>query len=208
MAATDPSRSADALRRGTAILTNVDEEGSGRTRRADAAEFRAIFDRYAAPMLAFLHDMVGDREMAEDLTQETFVRAHAGLCGLRDPARLSSWLYGIAKNVAREALRARLRHPPPVSLESLGDLELAAADPEPEFELMRQEFHASVREALATLDEERRAVFSLRVFHDRSYAEIAEITGFTLPKLKSELHRARGEMRRLLRPYLGGTDEM
>jgi RNA polymerase sigma-70 factor (ECF subfamily) len=62
-----------------------------------------------------------------------------------------------------------------------------------------------VRRALGALDEDKRTVFALKVFQQRSYEEIVEITGFSLPKVKTDLHRARAEMRKRIRPYLGVT---
>jgi len=59
-----------------------------------------------------------------------------------------------------------------------------------------------IRDALSKLDEDKRLVFSLKIFQQQSYEEIASITGFSIPKLKTDLHRARAEMRRLIRPYL------
>src|ERR687893_1631930 len=93
----------------TGALMNSTEELVARVRGGDEEAFRLIFDRYARPLLSFIYDMVGERELAEDLTQETFVRAYKGLAGLRDEARLSTWLFSIAKNVARESLRTRRR---------------------------------------------------------------------------------------------------
>jgi RNA polymerase sigma-70 factor (ECF subfamily) len=65
-----------------------------------------------------------------------------------------------------------------------------------------------MRHALSALDEDKRLVFTLRIFHQRSYEEIAEITGFSIAKLKTDLHRARAEMRRRLGPYLGVSHEV
>ena len=62
-----------------------------------------------------------------------------------------------------------------------------------------------IRDALAALDDDKRTVFSLRIFQQKSYDEIVEITGFTLAKVKTDLHRARSEMRRRVGPYVEGT---
>ena len=90
-------------------LMNSTEELVARVRQGDEEAFRLVFDRYSRPVLSFIYDMVGERGLAEDLTQETFVRAYRGLSGLREEARLSTWLFAIAKNVARESLRTRRR---------------------------------------------------------------------------------------------------
>src|SRR5437588_200920 len=90
-------------------LMNSTEELVARVRAGDEEAFRLIFERYSRPLLGFIFDMVGDRHTAEDLAQETFVRAFRGLATLRDESKLSTWLFSIAKNVARESLRERRR---------------------------------------------------------------------------------------------------
>ena len=83
-------------------LMNSTEELVARVRAGDEEAFRLIFDRYSRPVLGFIYDMVGDRSLAEDLAQETFVRAYRGLASLREETKLSTWLFAIAKNCARE----------------------------------------------------------------------------------------------------------
>src|SRR5258706_44071 len=90
-------------------LMNSSEELVARRLRGEDEAFRLIFDRYGRPKISFIYDMVGRRELAEELTQETFVRAHKNLKALRDDTKPSTWLFGIAKNVAREPLPRRHR---------------------------------------------------------------------------------------------------
>src|SRR2546426_3322598 len=71
-------------------LTKNTEDVIARARHGDPEAFRLIFERYARPILSFIYDLVGQRELAEDLTQEAFVRAYRGLHALRDEARLRS----------------------------------------------------------------------------------------------------------------------
>src|SRR5690349_25024247 len=75
----------------------------------DAEAFRLIFERYSRPVISFTFDLVNDRALAEELTQETFVRAYRAIRTMRKDTKLSTWLFGIARNVARESLRARAR---------------------------------------------------------------------------------------------------
>ena len=89
-------------------LMNSSEELISRARRGDDEAFRLIFERYGRPIISFIYDMVGQRDLAEELTQETFVRAYKNIGGLRDETKLSTWLFGIAKNVARESIRSRV----------------------------------------------------------------------------------------------------
>ena len=147
--------------------------------------------------------MVGRRELAEELTQETFVRAYKNLKALRDDTKLSTWLFGIAKNVARESLRRRHRESDKVGIDDDHVIELSDGKRPPDRQLLDKELNGVIRDALGALDEDKRLVFTLKIFQQRSYEEIAEITGSSIPKLKTDLHRARAEMRRRIRPYLG-----
>ena len=187
---------------------NSSEELTARARRGDDEAFRLIFDRYGRPIISFIYDMVGSRDLAEDLTQETFVRAFKNLRGLRDDSKLSTWLFGIAKNVARESLRYRHRAIDKVGIEDDRVIELSDGKLPPDRELLDKELNSVIHDALGALDEDKRLVFTLKVFQQRSYEEIAEITGSSIPKLKTDLHRARTEMRRRIKPYLGAGYEV
>ncbi|HYJ47471.1 MAG TPA: sigma-70 family RNA polymerase sigma factor [Pyrinomonadaceae bacterium] len=173
-----------------------------RTRAGDDDAFQAIFERYSRPVISFIFDMVGERELSEELMQETFVRAYRNLSSLRDDARLSTWLFGIAKNVARESLRSRRQSSRKVELDDDSVAELRDGRLTPDDFLINKELNQVIRMALSRLDEDKRLVFALKIFQQRSYEEIAAITGFSIAKLKTDLHRARAEMRRLIRPYM------
>ena len=171
--------------------------------QGDQEAFRLIFDRYSRPVIAFIYDMVSDRELAEELTQETFVRAFRAIHRMRPETKLSTWLFGIARNVARESLRARTRANMQVTLEHESVMAVSDQEPVPVDRLLSKELNELIRRALEALDDDKRLVFTLKVFHQCSYEEIAEITGFSLAKLKTDLHRARAEMRRRIQPYAG-----
>jgi RNA polymerase sigma-70 factor (ECF subfamily) len=173
-------------------LMNSTEELVARVRAGDEEAFRLIFD------------MVGDRSLAEDLAQETFVRAFRGLQTLREETKLSTWLFGIARNCALESLRTRRRDAGNVEIDAEPAFELHDHARTPSGHLLDKELSGVIQSALARLDEDKRTVFTLKVLQQRSYEEIAEITGFSVGKLKTDLHRARAEMRRRIGPYLGG----
>ena len=185
-------------------LMNSTEELVARVRAGDEEAFRLIFDRYSRPVLGFIFDMVGDRALAEDLAQETFVRAYRGLSSLREETKLSTWLFAIAKNCAREQLRTRRRNAANVELDGEPAFELHDHGRTPSGQLLDKELSGVIQGALMKLDEDKRTVFTLKVLQQRSYEEIAEITGFSIGKLKTDLHRARAEMRRRIGPYVGG----
>jgi RNA polymerase sigma-70 factor, ECF subfamily len=184
-------------------VLNSSEDLISRSRAGDQEAFRLIFERYARPVLSFIFDLVGQRDLAEELTQETFVRAYQSLHNVRDNTKLASWLFGIGRNVAREAIRARQKENKHVPLADFADGEVEnAAAISPAQDLFQKELHSAMRETLAQLDEDHRVVFVLKVFHQCSYHEIMDITGFTLAKVKIDLHRARVEVRRRLGPFV------
>jgi RNA polymerase sigma-70 factor (ECF subfamily) len=182
---------------------NSPEQLIAAARRGDHEAFRHLFERWARPVVSFVYDMVGDRALAEDLAQETFVRAYKYLSALRDETKFSTWLFSIAKNVAREHLRSAHGRSRKVDLDDETVLELQDGRPTPAGALLDKELNGVVLGALGALDEDKRLVFTLKIFQQRSYEEIAEITGFSVPKVKTDLHRARTEMRRRMSPYLG-----
>jgi RNA polymerase sigma-70 factor (ECF subfamily) len=183
-------------------LMNSSADLVARACEGDQEAFRLIFERYSRPLISFVYDQVGDRELAEELTQETFVRAYRSLRTLREETKLSTWLFGIAKNVARESLRARQRANQHVDLDDKQVLNLSDRGPVPVKQLLNKELNEVIQSSLALLDEDKRLVFTLKVFQQCSYEEIAEITGFSIPKLKTDLHRARTEMRRRVGQYV------
>jgi RNA polymerase sigma-70 factor (ECF subfamily) len=190
-------------------MNNV-EELLERACSGDEEAFGLIFERYASPVFSFIYRMVGQHELAEELTQETFVRAYRKMGGLqlRADVKLSTWLFSIAKNVSRESLRSRRKEDKKVEIGDRSILELSDDELQPDALLLNQELSHRIQDALGSLDEDKRLVFVLRVIHQHNYDEIAEITGFSLSKLKTDIFRARAEMKRLLRSYLEMGHEM
>src|ERR1700730_5355024 len=99
------------------VLMNSSADLIAHARQGDHEAFRLIFERYSRPVISFIYDMVSNRALAEELAQETFVRAYRNLRTMREETKLSTWLFGIARNVARESLRARVRDHTRVDLE-------------------------------------------------------------------------------------------
>jgi RNA polymerase sigma-70 factor (ECF subfamily) len=189
-------------------LMNSSADLVTRVCQGDSDAFRLIFERYSRPVISFIYDMVNDRALAEELTQETFVRAFRAIHTMRAETKLSTWLFGIARNVARESLRARARANTHVDLADKSVMDLSDNKPEPVDGLLNKELNAVIRRSLAALDEDKRLVFTLKVLHQCSYEEIAMITGFSLAKLKTDLHRARAQMRKRISPYAGVSYEV
>ncbi|MBN1207235.1 MAG: RNA polymerase sigma factor [Myxococcaceae bacterium] len=175
-----------------------------RARTGDPAAFRALFERHAPAVWRFLRDSFRDEAAADEATQETFVRAHARLTTLRDEDRLSAWLLGIARRVFLEARRARGVFLDVDGEESEGLVEAVLPTPTPEDLLLDRELEALLAEALGHVREERRSALLLRIDHGLPYEEIAQVMGWSLPKVKNEIHRARLQLRERLAAHVGG----
>lgn len=191
-------------------VASMDTSGElmARARCGDEEALRQIFEAHARAVINFIFYMVNQRELAEELAQETFLRAYKSLSSLRDEDKLRTWLFGIAKNVAREALRTPDRRVPSVEMDDPSVAEVRDGGPSPAGRLLEKELSSAVRKALMSLDEDKRLVFTLKVYQQLSYEEIVKSTGFSLPKVRNDLHRARAEMRRRLKPYLVGGNEL
>jgi len=172
-------------------------------KQGDHPAFSQLFQRYRRPVLSFLYGMTGRRDTTEDLLQETVSRAFLLLPNLREESKFSSWLFGIARNVVRERSRSKLRNCDPVDLERSSAHTVSDPRPDPETDAIQRQLYQAIRKGFAVLDEDRRTALALRVLAEKQYQEIAEITGWSLARVKIEIHRARLEMRKMLEPYLG-----
>ena len=161
-----------------------------------------IFDRLCRPTFSFILGYVGDPSLAEDLTQETFIRAYRGLGSMRGDSRLSTWVFAIARNVAREAVRAKYSGSAAVELDEEGWQLIQDDRATPDRSVLGVELAQKVQQAVARLPERQRIIFLLRVVNHMRYEEIAAIVGGSVTKLKTEMHRARRSMRLRLGPYL------
>jgi RNA polymerase sigma-70 factor, ECF subfamily len=173
-----------------------------RARDGEEGAYLAIFNRYAKPVQAFIFNLLGDRGRAEELTQETFYRAFRRLESMRPETELSTWLFGIARNVVRESIKGRYREQRRIAPEDPAGLNLEDQRLGADQLLISNEFQQAIGRALDALSLDHRLVFVLKAFHSMSYQEISRITGCSVGKLKTDLRRARQEIRRRLGPYL------
>lgn len=165
----------------------------------DRASLGRLYEDHAPAVRRFLRGLLGSAAAADDGTQETFVRAFRKLETLRDGQRLRPWLLGIARLVAMEACRARKRHVSDALAPEMAD------GCTPEASLLGAEAADRAREALAAMSPERRAALLLRIDHGLSYEEIADAMGWSTPKAKIEVHRARVVLRAHLESEGGAT---
>jgi RNA polymerase sigma-70 factor (ECF subfamily) len=175
---------------------------------SDPTLLAAVYSEHGPGIRRFLQGLLGDRAAADDALQETFARAFRRMDTLRDPGRIAPWLFGIARNVALEARKARRRIGRLVDPGFDGDPreDHEGSDPHtPEAELIGREAAGVVDRALDRLSADRRAVLMLRLDHGLSYDDIAGLMGWTLAKVKVEIHRAREVLREELSGYEGGS---
>jgi RNA polymerase sigma-70 factor, ECF subfamily len=153
---------------------------------------------------------LGDRQDAEDLAQEVFLRLYRARLRYQPRAKFATWLFHITKNVARNALRSRKRRPC-VRLGALlaagqeAEVErvLAAGSDSPSRPLERSELARVVRDAVSGLGGRQRTALELYQFEDRSYAEIAAKMAMSPKAAKSLLYRARNQLRANLTRLMG-----
>ncbi len=177
-----------------------------RARVGEEDAFHAIFVRYSKPVLSFIYSLLGNRAHAEELAQETFVRAHRRLSTMHPETQLSTWLFGIARNVVREAIKEKYRSRMKVGLDGPLSKTLRDSRTAPDDQLIASELNLAIQKALGSLTDDRRVVFVLKVLHKMRYGEISRITGSSVGKLKTDLHRARLDMRNSLLLYVGSRN--
>ncbi len=181
-----------------------DTEVVALAQKGKEAAYRELLKRYERPVFSLVFRMVRDRETAEDLAQETFVRVLNNIDRYSPEFKFSSWLFKIANNLTIDYLRRRRVDtisiegaPDAVTAESLKatSIALASGDESPLAELESRELGIAIERAIGKLRPEYRACIMLRHVEDRSYEEIAEIVKLPLGTVKTYIHRARHELR-------------
>jgi len=177
-----------------------------RVRDGDADAFAQLAERYSARVFGFFCRRLGDRQEAEDLTQEVLLRLFRARKSYEPRARFSTWVFHITQNVARNALRFRQRHPSvrlsTGSNERVLDVLPCGSTDTPSRPLERAELAGVVRAAIADLGERQRAALELHQFEEQTYAEVAAQLDMTPKAAKSLLYRTRNLLRIRLTPLV------
>ena len=171
------------------------------------AAYRELIRRYERPVFSLVYRMVRDRELSEDLTQDTFVKVLTHIEKYRSEFKFSSWLFKIANNVAIDHLRRRqldtvsMEGSPHATTSDLAEatsFEIATQGETPLQELEARELGSEIERAISKLRPEYRACILLRHVEDKSYEEIAATLDLPLGTVKTYIHRARHELRKEL----------
>lgn len=168
-----------------------------KSQQGDQEAFHHLFRRYSKPILSFIYNLVGEKSLSEELTQETFVRAYKNLKNLKDTNKFSTWLFGIAKNIVRENLKEVSNN----QYIELTEINIETLET-PDKKIINNELNQAIKLAVLELPEDWRIVFTLKMFQQKSYEEISEITNWSIAKIKTDLHRARLELRTKLQNYV------
>jgi len=171
--------------------------------------FGELVRRYDQRLLNFVYRTIGDRERAQDLVQETFVRVYRHLERFDQSKKFSTWIYTIAGNLAKNELRNRSRNPLVLfqTIKKNWDadhrpLEWEDTHYKPDDLYRKRHLKEKVEEAVRQLPEHHRMVFVLRELEGKTYEEIADITGVNLGTVKSRLNRARNNFARIIAPMI------
>lgn len=189
------------------LASATDQEVVALARHGQETAYRELVRRYERPIFSLVYRMVRDRELAEDLAQETFVKALNAIESYRPEFKFSSWIFKIANNAAIDHLRRReldtlsLDGSPhaetPEAVEAtalqIGDRQESALD-----EVEARELGGEIEMAIARLRPEYRSCILLRHVEGRAYEEIADILNLPLGTVKTYIHRARNELRQSL----------
>ncbi len=189
------------------LATATDQEVVLWARKGSEQAYRELVRRYQRPIFSLIYRMVRDRERAEDLAQETFVKVLNALDSYRPEYKFSSWIFKIANNAAIDHLRRKELDT--LSLDGAPDavtserregtsLQIADQSESPLQELEARELGDVIERAIAQLRPEYRSCILLRHVQGYAYEEISDMLDLPLGTVKTYIHRARSELRTLL----------
>jgi len=187
-----------------ALLQATDPDLIALARKGSEKAYRELLGRYQRPVFSLVYRMVRDRELAEDIAQETFVKVFNHLGSYNPKYKFSSWIFKIASNLAIDHLRKK--EPETISLDGSRNAQTAeqmeatritveSRDENPEEFVEARELGAEIEQAIGELRPEYRTAVLLRHVEGRPYEEIAEIMDIPLGTVKTYIHRARTELK-------------
>ena len=189
------------------LASATDQEIVVLAREGREAAYRELIRRYERPVFSLILRMVRDRQLAEDLSQETFIKALNAIGSYRPEFKFSSWIFKIANNAAIDHLRRRevdtLSLDGAPNATSQDDIEATALQvgdkgETPLAELEARELGTAIERAIGQLRPEYRSCILLRHVEGLAYEEIAQLLDLPLGTVKTYIHRARHELRGML----------
>ncbi|MCY3017675.1 MAG: sigma-70 family RNA polymerase sigma factor [Planctomycetota bacterium] len=213
-----PTRLADALPTVDdlqAVDSMSDEDLMKLCQEGDEGAFGALFQRYEGQALSFIHRLIGDQSRTEALGQEAFMRIFKDAKSYQYPRSFTTWFYTIVRNLCKNELRWRSRHPT-VSIEEnvdrsehagsehsarIGDF-LESESTDPLAGLVSREMTHKLEQALRELPELEHDILILNRFQGLKYREISEVVGVPISTVRARIYAALERLRRAVREYL------
>lgn len=196
----------DLVKREAARL-DEDQELMLRVKAGEAEAFNRLMEKYQKTVVNLVYRFTGDREGAEDLAQEVFLRIYRAAPRYEPRAKFFTYLYQVTLNLCRNEREKSQRRKVQSLDQSRDDQERQIEIPDPEGgaeqHIEREETAAQVQAAIQELPAEQRELLVLQRYQDLGYEELAGVTGQTVSAVKAKLHRARQALKRKLMPFLG-----
>jgi len=187
---------------------NIDQALVQRVQKGEKRAFDLLVTKYQHKITSLISRYIHDWSEAQDVAQETFIRAYRALGNFRGDSQFYTWLYKIAVNTAKNHLVSLGRRPPSEDVDAADAVQFDAGTrlrdtDTPEHELMRQEIERTVARTVEALPEELRMAITLREVDGLSYEEIAKAMACPIGTVRSRIFRARDAIDQKLRPLLG-----
>jgi RNA polymerase sigma-70 factor, ECF subfamily len=186
-----------------------DEELMLRVQEGDTDCYDVLVERFKVRLFNYLFRLTGNRDEAEEIAQEAFVKAYIHADKYKTIARFSTWLYTIATNLVRNRLRSRSRAPKIVSLwtrsadsDEEKTLDIEDTRKAPDEVINDAELGEIISRAIQRIPAKYRESFVLREINELSYEEIAAVTGLKLGTVRSRINRARNHFRQVVAPIV------
>ena len=190
------------------VVSLSDEDLMARVAEDDERAFPELVRRFQGRVMNLISRVLNDRECADDLAQEVFVRVYVHRRNYRRGSKFSTWLFTIAANLAKNEIRRRVRRRNWFSLdalqETLKDSAIQLADPTEgrESRMEREQLQQAVALAIAAVPGKYRLALVLRDIEGLSYEEIAQVLSIPGGTVRSRINRARSMLKRKLQPLL------
>ena len=190
-------------------IDDTDEDLMVRYQRGEVRAFEVLLTRHRRAVYNFILRFVGDRETAEDLLQEAFMRVIKGAEAYKRQAKFTTWLYTIARNLCVDQTRRR-KHRKHASLDAPMDATaesgtlldvIPSGDMASDRISANKQLHATMQRAIAGLSEDQREVFLMREFLDMPFKQIADVVGVPENTVKSRMRYALERLRLELDEY-------
>jgi RNA polymerase sigma-70 factor (ECF subfamily) len=181
----------------------------------DQQAFQKLFDKYKKRVINYCYRYCGHRAVAEDLSQEIFIRVYKAAPSYRPKARFTTWLFKIATNVCLNEIRKPIYRAKLESIDQKPDegnpasreIAMEPAKSMPDMLLETHQYQAQVKQAMAQLPEQQRAALLLRTTEEFSYREIGRQINCSENRVKILIHRGRKRLKHILGAYWGNNEQ-